>query len=307
MIGIDLAKSVFQIHAVDQRGQMVFRKTLKRDEMISFFANFPITKIAMEACGSSQYWGRVLRDMGHEIKIISAQYVKPYKRTRQKNDQVDAEAIAEAAMRPNMRFVSVKNLMQQDIQSLHRVRQLLLESRVQFTNQIRGLFAEYGVVMSKSVTKFFTELPDVLEDAENGLTSVIREIARKQWELIKLLEDEKDNVEEKIKSQVSENEDCQRLLKIPGIGPMGASMFLAKLGDPNIFKNGRHVSAWLGLVPRQKSSGGSSRLQGITKTGDSKLRSVIIHGARSVVLSTIKKQGSDTYSKWILQLYKKKG
>ncbi len=306
-LGIDLAKTFFQLHGTDLSGKTILRKKLKRTELALFTAQLQPCEIAMEACGGSHYWARKFKTQGHRVKIIAAHHVKPFKLSRQKNDSRDAEAIAEASLRPNMKYVAAKELWQQDLQSMHRLRQHFIDTRTATVNQARGFLMEYGVVIDEGITKFFSEIPDILEDADSELTPMIREVVRNLYQLaLQLLESTKD-LEKKIMAVSKAQVDYQRLLEVPGVGPLGASMFVSSVGDANVFKNGRHLAAWLGLVPRQDSSGGKERLLGITKAGDQHLRSVMIHGARSLILATIRKRKKDPRSEWILRLYEKKG
>lgn len=306
LVGIDLAKEVFALHGVDAQGRTVFRRTLKRKELAPFMAKLPPCRVVSEACGGAHYWGRLFRSQGHETKLIAAQFVKPFKQTRQKNDDVDAEAITEAASRPKMKYVAVKNLQQQDLQSLHRIRQQLISVRVQTSNQIRGLLMEYGVVLDKSVNKFKEQFLEALE-SENELTPAIREATRSLFELFKKMLAEEEKIESKLKEYIKESEDVKRLMEVPGVGFLTASLFVASVGDASVFKNGRHLSAWLGLVPLQSSSGGKEKLGKITKTGDCPLRTMIIQGSRAALMAAIKKQKTDPKSEWILKLKEAKG
>lgn len=306
VIGIDLAKEVFELNGADEYGKTLLRKTLKRVELAPFMANMPTCRVVMEACGGGHHWARKFTAQGHEVQLIAAQFVKPFKTTKQKNDRVDAQAIVEAASRPSMRYVGIKNLFQQDLQSLHRVRQQLINNRTQISNQIRGLFAEYGVVMEEGLSKFKSQFPIALEE-ESELTPALREVGRSLFELFSKFEDEQDKVEMQIKGLVKENDDYKRLIEVPGVGPWSASLFLASAGNVGAFKNGRQLAAWAGLVPKQHSSGGQERLGRITKAGDAPLRVMLIHGARSVILAAIRKQKTDPLSQWILQLHKSKG
>lgn len=306
LLGIDLAKEVFELNGVDEFGVTILRKTLKRNELGLFMANLPPCRVVMEACGGAHFWARKFIIQGHNAQLIAAQFVKPFKKSRQKNDRVDAQAIVEAASRPSMRFVGVKNLFQQDLQSLHRVRQQLIDSRIQVSNQIRGLFAEYGVVMSEGAAKFRVQLPEVLEE-DSELTPTIREVGRSMYELFKRIEVQREEIEGRIKEIAKQNEGYRRLIEVPGVGPWSASLFLASAGNVGAFKNGRQASAWMGLVPRQCSSGGQERLGRITKAGDGPLRVMMIHGARSVILAALRKQKTDPLSEWVLKLYKAKG
>ena len=307
VLGIDLAKNVFQLHGVDRKGRPTLRKKIARSELAAFTSNLNSCLIAMEACGGSHYWAKKFRAQGHTVKLIAAQHVKPYRQSQQKNDRNDAEAIAEAVQRPKMKFVGVKTEAQQDLQSLHRMRQQLVDMRTATINQCRGLLMEYGVTMSVGATKFSRELPEVLEDATNELTATIREIARNLKETVDTFSIQIKETEKKILNFCKTEPNYKRLLKVPGVGPLIASMFLASVGDAREIKNGRHLSAWMGLVPRQCSSGGRERLLGITKAGDSRLRALMIHGARSVILSALRMQRQDPHSQWILKMLDKKG
>jgi transposase len=281
-IGIDLAKEVFQIHAADQSGKVVQRKKLRRSEMLTYFANLETCLIGMEACSSAHYWARKLVAMGHTVKLMAPQFVKPYVKAN-KNDAADAEAICEAVTRPTMRFVSIKNLDQQTILATHRVRQLLVVQRTARANQIRGLLSEFGVVIPRGIHFLGVRIPEILEDAENELTPGMRTLIHDCYESLKSLTDEIDRHEQTIKSFHKQNALSKRLERIPGVGPLTATAFLATIGDAMEFKSGRELSAFLGLVPRQSSSGGKQNLLGISKRGDSYLRTLLIHGARSVV------------------------
>ncbi len=304
LLAIDIAKNIFQLHGVDKKGKAVLRKKLKREELLSFTANFQKCTIAIEACGGSNDWARRFEKQGHEVKIISPQYVKPFVK-RNKNDANDAEAIAEAASRPEMYFVPIKTLEQQDIQSLHRVRERLVKQRTQLSNQIRGLLGEYGVVINKGISKLRKQIPEILEDGENEITDVCRELCNELYE--ELLELEKRIVfcDKKINVIFKENEVCQRISKIEGVGVLTATAILTVLSNPALFKNGRHFSAFLGLVPRQSSSGGKEKLMGISKQGNTYLRTLLIHGGRSVVLRVDKKV--DARSIWIKDLKSRRG
>lgn len=306
LLAIDLAKEVFQLHGVDDQGVKVLKQKLSRKELLLFTATLLPCRIAMEACGGSHYWARKFKEQGHDPVLIAAQFIKPFKKTTQKNDAHDAEAIAEAAMRPSMRYVPIKSLHNQDLQSLHRARQQFVKMRTALVNQCRGLAMEYGVVMSLGINKFRSELAEVLEE-ENGLTSLMREILEMLNKQIDGLDLELEKVENKIKALGKESQDYERLLSVPGVGPMTASLFLAAVGDVSVFKNGRHLAAWAGLVPRQHSSGSQTKLLGITKAGDQDLRVMLIHGARALILATKKRNKKDPLSIWILKLLEKKG
>lgn len=304
LMGIDLAKRSFQLHGLDGRGQLVAGKKLTRAKVKTYLANLPPCRVAMEACGSAHYWARLFESYGHNVSLIAPQFVKPYVKSN-KNDAVDAEAICEAAQRPNMRYVAVKSVEQQDIQALHRMRQLAVEQRTAQVNQIRGLLLEYGIDIPQGRASVRRNLPEILEDAENGLTMRFREaLAVLYEELVHL--DERVGWYDKQLQKIAQTDECaQRLLTIPGIGPMIATGLLSAVGDINAFKNGRELAAWMGLVPRQHSTGGKQRLLGISKRGDVYLRMLVIHGARSVMRLVHRR--SDRVSRWAARLEQRRG
>lgn len=283
-VGIDLAKNVFQVHGVDGRGTVVLRKQLRRDQVTAFFANLPPCVIGMEACGSAHHWARTLRRLGHDARLISPQFVKPYVKSN-KNDVADAEAICEAVARPNMRFVPVKSIEQQTVLSLHRARQGFVKARTAQANQIRGLLSEFGLVIPVGISHIATRVPSLLEDASNSLPGSLRQLITRLTEHLKELDTLVSDFEARINAWHRSSELSMRLEKIPGIGPLGASALVASIGDAKSFTNGRQLSAWLGLVPRQHSSGGKPVLLGISKRGDAYLRTLLIHGARSAILA----------------------
>lgn len=282
-IGIDLAKNVFQVHGVDERSRPALRRLLSRAEMLRFFANVPPCVIGMEACASAHHWARKLGELGHTVKLMAPQFVKPYVKTN-KNDARDAEAICEAVTRPNMRFVAIKTAEQQGLLVLHRARQGFVTARTAQSNQIRGLLCEFGIVMPKGIRYLERQLPEILADATNGLPGVSRELFARLFGHFRELDRHVDELERQIQAWHRENAASQRLQAIPGIGPLSASALVASIGDAKAFKNGRQLAAWLGLVPRQNSSGGKTQLLGISKRGDTYLRTLLIHGARSVLM-----------------------
>ncbi|WP_292992743.1 IS110 family transposase [Nitrosomonas sp.] len=281
-IGIYLAKEVFQIHGVDMHSKVVLRKQLRRSEMARFFANLDPCLIGMEACGSSHHWARKLCEFGHTVKLMSPQFVKPYVKTN-KHDMADAEAVCEAVSRPNMRFVPIKNVEQQAILSIHRARQGFVKARTAQANQMRGLLSEFGIVIPQGIRSINKRMPDILEDAENGLPGTLRKLLERLNDHLKELDCQVAELGLQIKLWHKENEASQRLEAIPGIGPITASAIVATVGNATEFKNGRQLSAWFGLVPKQRSSGGKQILLGISKRGDTYLRTLLIHGARAVI------------------------
>lgn len=295
LLAIDLAKEVFQLHGVDGRGKAVYRAQIKRAALLKTVRSIPMCTIVMEACGSANFWARKFTEIGHEAKMISPQFVRPFVKTN-KNDARDAEAIAEAASRPSMRFVPIKQIWQQDIQCLHRIRARLLKHRTAICNEIRGLLGEYGVVIPLRVANIKKHLPMLLEDAAVELTMDAREFFRGLLEELAEIESRLERFDERIMGMHRKNEDCQRISKIKGVGPVTATAVVAAIGDPKAFKNGRQFAAWLGLVPRQHSSGGKNVLLGISKRGDKYIRALLVHGARAAVRTASARD--DRLSKW---------
>jgi transposase len=289
-IGIDLAKTLFQVHGVDARGKVVIRKALKRAQMAAFFANTPACLIGMEACGSAHYWARKLQTLGHTVKLMAPQFVKPYVKTN-KNDAADAEAICEAVTRPTMRFVPIKSVEQQAILALHTVRQGFVKARTAQANQIRGLLAEFGIVIPQGISHIATSLPEILEDGENGLPGAFRQLIERLGAHLKELDRQVQELDVQIQVWHRDNAASRKLAQIPGIGAITASALVGEIGEPKHFASGRQFAAWLGLVPRQHSTGGKQTLLGISKRGDSYLRTLLIHGARAVIRLAENKPG----------------
>lgn len=281
-VGIDLAKSVFQIHGIDEHGKVKLKKQLKREQMAAFFSNLPVCLIGMEACGSAHHWARKLAGMGHTVRLMAPQFVKPYVKSN-KNDAADAEAICEAVARPNMRFVPVKNVEQQAVLALHRVRQGFVRARTAQANQIRGLLGEFGLIVPQGIGYIATRVPELLEDGANELPGAFRMLVERLLAHLKELDRQVDELEAKIQAWHRSSDLSRKLADVPGIGPITASALVASIGDAKNFDSGRQVAAWLGLVPRQHSSGGKANLLGMSKRGDSYLRTLLIHGARSVI------------------------
>jgi len=304
VVGIDLAKSIFHLVGMDERGKIILRKRLARGEVLPFMAQLPRVLVGMEACGGAHYWARQLRAQGHEVKLMAPQYVKPYVKTN-KNDLRDAEAIAEAVTRPSMRFVPIKNIEQQDLQALHRVRERLMGARTALVNEIRGLLAEYGIVLPTGVNAFRNALAAKLEAEHAKLTPLSQELFGKLREEFKKVEAEVAYYDEKLQALATTHPESQRLLTIPGIGPITATALIAAVGDVGGFTNGRQFAAWLGLVPKQHSTGGQTRLLGISKRGDRYLRKLLIHGARATLRWARTK--TDSRSRWIRELLERRG
>lgn len=298
-IGIDLAKTVFQVHGADEKGKAVLKKQLKRTQVLAFFANLTPCRIGMEACGSAHYWARKLQALGHTVQLIAPQYVKPFVK-RNKNDAADAEAICEAMTRPNMPAVPIKNAEQQAILSVHRARQGFVKARTAQANQIRGLLAEYGLIIPEGISHIAKRVPEIIEDGENDLPGSFRLLIQRLVDHLKELDRQVGELEVEIQRWHRENSASQKLAKIPGIGPLTASAMVASIGDARNFKNGRQLAAWLGIVPKQHSTGGKSTLLGISKRGDTYLRTLLIHGARAVVRVAERKPNADPWLKNLL-------
>lgn len=301
-VGLDLAKSVFQIHGVDLHGKQAVKKQLRRDQVAAYFANLPPCLVGLEACGSAHHWARKLQNLGHTVKLMAPQFVKPYVKTN-KNDAADAEAICEAVARPNMRFVPMKNLEQQSVLSLHRVRQGFVRARTAQANQIRGLLAEFGLIIPKGIVHIARRVPGLIEDGANELPGSFRRLIQRLLDHLKELGRQVDELEEQIRAWHRSSELSRKLEKIPGIGPITASALVATVGDAKSFQNARQMSAWMGLVPRQNSSGGKTTLLGISKRGDTYLRTLLIHGARSVVRTAERHRNPDD---WLMQLQQRR-
>lgn len=302
-VGIDLAKNVFQVHAVDQHGKVVLKKQIKRDQMVAFFANLPACLVGMEACGSAHYWARKLQALGHTVKLMAPQFVKPYVKAN-KHDVADAEAICEAVCRPNMRFVPIKNVEQQAVLALHRVRQGWIKARTAQANQIRGLLSEFGLIVPQGIGHITSRVPTLLDEAKDELPGSFQELVLRLLEHFKNLDRQVNEMEHQIQYWHRANALSRKLEKIPGIGPITAGALIASVGDAKNFENGRQLAAWLGLVPKQHSSGGKTNLQGISKRGDTYLRTLLIHGARAVIRQFERKVNAQG---WLANLLGRRG
>lgn len=285
-IGLDIAKHVFQVHAADAKGRMVLKKTLRRSQVARFFGTLTPCLIGIEACGGAHFWARKLEALGHTVRLMAPQFVKPYVKS-QKNDAADAEAICEAVTRPSMRFVPIKSVDQQAILAVHRVRQGLVKVRTAQVNQIRSLVAEYGLVMPRGIENL-RALPALLDHASD-LPETFRLLIRGQLEAIRALDRRVAELERDIRAWHRAHPASRRLAEIPGVGPLTASALVATVGNAASFRSGRQLAAWIGLVPRQYSSGGKTRLLGVGKRGDGYLRALFVHGARAVVSSPRRK------------------
>ena len=288
-VGLDLAKSVFQVHAADRDGRPVVRKKLRRGQVLVFFAGLSPCLIGLEACASAHYWARELQALGHEVRLIPPQYVKPFVKTN-KNDASDAEAICEALIRPTMRFAAVKSVEQQSVLMLHRARELLVRQRTMLINALRGHCGEFGLVVAQGAPKV-AELIEVIEDPEDErLPTLAREALGSLVSQLRMVQAQVVGLEKKLKAWHRTNEASRRLATIPGVGVITATALVATIGDASQFHSGRQLAAWLGLVPRQHSSGGKERLGRISKRGDGYLRKLLVHGARTVLLWSRRKK-----------------
>jgi transposase len=296
---LDIAKRILQVHGVDERGVVKVRKTLSRDKVLEFFAQLPPCLIGMEACGGSHYWARELAKQGHTVRLMAAQFVTPY-RKRGKNDINDAEAICEAVGRPSMHFVAVKTEEQQAVLMVHRARALVVANRTALANQIRGLLGEYGLVVPVGMAQLHRRLPEILEDSENCLPILAREVLVGLLEQLHELQRQAAQYDARISELARQSESARRLMQVESIGPMTATALIASMGDPQVFRSGRNYAASLGLVPRQHSSGGKVRLGPITKQGDTYLRTLLVHGARAYL--RLVDQKTDAKSLWARQL-----
>ena len=298
-IGIDLAKNVFQLHGVDRHGKAVWKRRLKRDQWLKVLLDQagPGCEIGMEACSGAHHWARERESRGYTVRLMAPQFVKPYVKSN-KNDANDAEAIVEAMSRPNMRFVTVKSIVQQDIQATHRIRSELMTQRKAKANQIRGLMAEYGLVAPQTLRALQATIPDWLEDAENGLSDYFRSLLHGLWSDLSNLNDRVLELDQTILKLANSNEVTRRLQQLRGVGPMVATALIATFGDAQQYHKGRQMAAAIGLTPRQHSSGGKNRLLGISKRGDVYLRSLLVHGARAVVSQA--KHRDDRLSRWVI-------
>ncbi|MFQ5471183.1 MAG: IS110 family transposase [Gammaproteobacteria bacterium] len=303
VIGLDLAKNVFQLHGVATDGEVVVRKQLKRSQLRHFFARLEPCLIGMEACGGAHYWSRELSRLGHTVRMMAPAFVKPYLKAN-KNDRNDAEAICEAVQRPSMRFVQPKTLEQQAVLHLHHGRQLLVRQRVALNNHMRGILSEYGIVLAQGVKVISRCLPEILEDGDNDLPMLTRHLLAELKAEHNQLVERIDRIEKQLKIWHANSTVSQRLAGIPGIGLLTATALAASIGESHNFRNGRQLAAYLGLVPRQASSGGKDRLLGISKRGDGYLRGLLIHGARAVIhhIRRRLKAGRPGGNPWVEQL-----
>ena len=304
-VGVDLAKKVFHVTAMDAAGEVVERKRLRRAGLQSYLAMLPRgCLVAMEACGSSHHWSRHAIRLGLRPLLISPQFVAPYVKSN-KNDVHDADAIAEASSRPTMRFVGVKSVEQEYMQQLHRARQMAVRNRTAQGNQLHGFLMEYGIAAPKRRNALLRRLAEALEDAENELPWESRALLNGLGEELRRLDERVERFDEEIATLAAQIPECRRLMTIPGIGEKTATALVAAVGDATVFRNGREMAAWLGLVPRQKSTGGRPTLLGISKRGDCYLRGLLVHGARAVLQKA--HQRSDRRSRWAVDVKDRRG
>ncbi|QIE29639.1 IS110 family transposase [Caballeronia sp. SBC2] len=306
-IGVDLAKNIIQVHGVDSMERVVVRKAISRQKFLEWFANLEPSLVAMEACSAAHYWGRKLRALGHEVRLIAPQLAAPYRKGGKhvKNDRLDAEAICEAAGRPHMRFVAVKTADQQNVLVLHRMRDGFVEERTALVNRLRGELVEFGLFLPQGIHAFRAHFVEALEDGATELNGIARTALLRGWEHLQALDQQIAWCDVQVATHVKQDSNAQRVMAVIGIGPLTASATVATVGDARLFKNGRQFAAWLGTVPKQKSSGGKTRLGRITKQGNTYLRTLLFQGARSAVTSAHRR--TDRLSRWIVQLQARVG
>ena len=298
MVGLDIAKSVFQVHGIGVEGEVVVRRRLRRSQVRRFFEKLEPCRIGIEACATAHHWARELGAIGHDVRLIPPSYVKPYVK-RQKNDAADAEAICEAVGRPSMRFVPVKTVEQQSVMVLHRTRVLLMRQRLRLSNAIRGHLAEYGVIAPKGRNGFQKLIELIADETDERVPQVARTYLRMLVAQFQVVNTQALETERRIKADARSTECGRRLMEVPGVGPILASALVATVPDPHVFRSGRNLSAWIGLVPRQNSSGGRQRLGGITKQGDRYLRQMLVIGALAVIRYA---ERHGTKRPWLVQL-----
>ena len=303
-MGIDLGKNQFHVCAMDRTGRVVLHKQFTRRGLEKFVHGHERCVVGMEACGGAHHWARRLRALGYDARLMSAQFVKAYVKSN-KNDWRDAEAICEAVGRPTMRFVPVKTVEQQGIQHLHRARSLAVGQRTALANQMRGILFEYGLVVRQGIGTLRRRVLEFVEDAENGLPMAMRELLMEEREELVRLDERVKRLDAKLDAFAREDQGCRRLQTIPGIGPKVASALVAAAGDAKEFRNAREFAAWLGLTPRQRSTGGRTILGGISKRGDRYLRSLLIHGARAALRAAAKRE--DRRSRWAVSVQGRRG
>jgi transposase len=304
VIGLDIAKNIFHLFTLLADGK-ILKKKLNRSKLLEFFANYPASIIGMEACGGAHHWARELTKLGHEVVLLNARYVKSFV-VGNKNDFNDAAAIYDAVTRPNKRVVAIKTVAQQDIQLVHSIRKELVDQRTALVNQTRGLLSERGIVINQGITQIREQLPLIVEDAENGLTDLSRELFAEQYEKLKTLDAEIKAQDQRINRLCNANDLSKRFLDVPGVGPLTATMVAADIGDGGKgYKSSRDYAASLGVVPKQHSSADKLHYLGISKRGNRYIRTLLIHGARAVLKNCTKK--TDKLSLWLQGLVARRG
>ncbi len=306
ILGIDLAKNYFQVCGLNQANKVQFNRKLTRNKLAVFMQQQDPVLVAMEACSSSNYWARKFEEMGHTVKLVPAQHVKPFVKGN-KDDRNDAVAICEAAQRPNMHFAMIKTHVQQDTQMIHRIRQLYVKQTTAIANQIRAYLAEYGIIIQKQITPLLHALPSILSDEENDLTPMARQLLTEHYQSLIETRDKARELKKQIERSNNQNFYCQRLQALPGIGPIIASAMYAAVGNGSQFSKGRQMSAWIGLTPAHFGTGGKNTNVDTTKRGDHYLRTLLIHGARTVVSWIIRNDKNDPLSCWVKRLVARRG
>lgn len=307
-IGLDIAKNKFQVHGVDKNGKDVFNKQLNRKNVLQFFANLSVCKVGLEACGGAHYWAREIEKLGHSVGLISPRQVKPFV-INNKTDAADARAICEVVGRPSTRFVTVKTIEQQDLSAWHTIRERVIKNRTALANQIRGLLSEYGIVFPKGMNNLRKHLPEIIEDRDNVLSITARDFFSDLYLELHDADERVDQLDLKIKTMAKTHELCKRIMKIPGIGPITSTALVAHIGDGKHFKNGRSLAAYLGLTPKEYSSGGKHKRLGITKRGNVYLRKLLVQGARNVHRAWVNAvhTASDPRKTWIKGVSERRG
>ncbi len=298
-VGIDIGKTTFHLVAIDEHGSIVIRRKFSRKALLAYTAKLAASLIGMEACGGAHCLARVIRDQGHQVRLIPGQFVKRYRESN-KNDYLDAEAIAEAVTRKKLRFVPIKTEDQLDVQGLHRVRERLVHNRTEVINQIRGFLLERGITFNRGPLSLRKQMPYLLEDADQNLTPRLRTLLSHLWQEWQCLNDQIDRISAAIEDVAESDVACQRLRQIPGVGPLVSTATVAAIGNGAAFRRGRDFAAWLGLVPKQHSTGGKAKLLGITKRGNRYLRKLFVHGARAVLLRV--KYDTGGFGQWVHRL-----
>jgi transposase len=298
-IGIDLGKTTFHLVALGERNKILLRRKFSRSQLLAYTANLPASLIGLEACAGAHFMGAALREQGHQVRLIPAQFVKPYRKSN-KNDFIDAEAIAEAVTKQNMRFVQIKTQEQLDWQAMHRVRDRLVQRRTALINEIRGFLLERGLTFAARPIYLRKNLPTVIEDAEQNLSRHLRWLLDRLWQEWKQTETEIEAITDEIERISNDDARCRRLRQIPGFGPLVSTATVAAIGNGSAFRRGRDFAAWVGVVPRQYSTGGKQKLYGISKRGNIYLRRMLIHGARAVLFRV--KYDTGGFGQWVHRL-----